>query len=180
MARRVSALCRGFGDPKMRDMTYKEKLYAIRFGGILSIAGVVLLLDRLSKVWVRRHFDLGESRRITSWFFLTYVQNTGTAFGMFQGNNKALLLLAFLILGVLLYSARGLAERGGFIGAFGIALVLGGAIGNVMDRIHFGQVIDFLDFRVWPIFNIADSAISVGTLGIMIGLLKKDRGEIRR
>ena len=99
---------------------------------------------------------------MTSWFYLTFVQNTGTAFGLFQGNNRALLLLAFIILAVLLYGARGLTERGGFWGALGVALVLGGAFGNIMDRMHYGQVIDFLDFKVWPVFNIADSAISRG------------------
>lgn len=164
----------------MRSMTSREKLYAIRFGGIMTIAGAVVLLDRFSKAWVRHHFQLGESRPITSWFYLTFVQNTGTAFGLFQGNNKALLILAFLILAALLYGARGLSERGGFWGALGVALVLGGAVGNVMDRIHYGQVIDFLDFRVWPVFNVADSAITVGTISLMIGLMLRDRpGEIR-
>jgi len=161
----------------MIQMTSEERLYAMRFGGILSIAGAVLLVDRFTKAWVRHHFQLGESKRIAAWFYLTYVQNTGTAFGLFQGNNKALLILAFVILGALLYGARGLTERGGFWGALGVALVLGGAVGNVMDRMHFGQVIDFLDFRVWPVFNIADSAISIGTLSIMIGLLRKEPPE---
>ena len=159
----------------MRSMTSRQKLYAIRFGGILTISGVVVLLDRLSKAWVRHHFQLGESRALTPWFSLTFVQNTGTAFGLFQGNNKALLILAFLILGVLLYGARGLSERGGFWGALGVALVFGGAVGNVIDRIHYGRVIDFLDFRVWPVFNLADSAITVGTISLVIGLLWKDR-----
>jgi signal peptidase II len=165
------------GGKAMRNITSQEKLYAIRFGGIMMIAGVVVLLDRFSKAWIRHHFQLGESRPITSWFYLTFVQNTGTAFGLFQGNNKALLILAFLILGALLYGARGLSERGGFWGALGVALVLGGAVGNVMDRIHYGQVIDFLDFRIWPVFNIADSAITVGTISIMVGLLLRDRPE---
>jgi len=164
----------------MRSITSKQKLYAIRFGGIMMISGVVLILDRLSKAWIRHHFQLGESRFVTSWFYLTYVQNTGTAFGHFQGNNKALLVLALLILAALLYGARGLSERGGFWGALGVALVLGGAVGNLMDRIHYGHVIDFLDFRVWPVFNIADSAITVGTISLVIGLMLRDRpDEIR-
>ena len=162
----------------MRSMTSTEKLYAIRFGGIMTIAGGVLLLDRLTKAWVRHHFALGESRSITSWFHLTYVQNTGTAFGLFQGNNKALGIFAFLILAAVLYGARGLSERGGFWGALGVALVLGGAVGNLIDRVHFGRVIDFLDFSVWPaVFNIADSAISIGTLCILIGILGKDDSD---
>jgi signal peptidase II len=159
----------------MRQMTSEEKLYAIRFGGIMMIAGAVVLLDRLSKAWIRHHFELGESRAVTTWFYLTFVQNTGTAFGLFQGNNRALLILAVLILAALLYGARGLSERGGFWGSLGVALVLGGAVGNLMDRVHYGQVIDFLDFRVWPVFNFADSAITIGTASIMIGLLLKDR-----
>jgi len=167
----------GSGGEVMRTMTSQEKLYAIRFGGIMMIAGVVVLLDRFSKAWIRHHFQLGESRPVTAWFYLTFVQNTGTAFGLFQGNNKALLILALLILAALLYGARGLSERGGFWGALGVALVLGGAVGNVMDRIHYGQVIDFLDFRLWPIFNIADSAITVGTISIMVGLLLRDWPE---
>jgi signal peptidase II len=161
----------------MRSMTTQEKLYAIRFGGIMMIAGAVVLLDRFSKAWIRHHFQLGESRRITAWFYLTFVQNTGTAFGLFQDNNRALLILAFIILGVLLYGARGLSERGGFWGALGVALVLGGAVGNIMDRIHFGQVIDFLDFRIWPVFNVADSAISIGTLSLLVGLLSNEPPE---
>jgi signal peptidase II len=159
------------------NISTKERLYAIRFGGIMMIAGAVLLLDRLTKAWIRHHFQLGESRPVTSWFYITFVQNTGTAFGFFEGNNKALLILAFLILAALLYGARGLSEHGGFWSALGVALVLGGAIGNVMDRIHYGQVIDFLDFRVWPVFNLADSAITIGTASIIIGLLWNDREE---
>jgi signal peptidase II len=158
----------------MRSMTTSEKLYALRFGGIMMIAGAVVLLDRLSKAWIRGHYAIGESRRVSSWFYLTYVQNTGTAFGFFQGNNKALGIFAFLILVALLYGARGLSERGGLWGALGVALVLGGAIGNIMDRIHFGRVIDFLDFRVWPVFNLADTAISIGTLFILMGLFNQE------
>jgi signal peptidase II len=118
---------------------------------------------------------LGESRVITPWFYLTFVANSGSAFGLFQGNNRALLILALVILGALLYGARGLSERGGFPGALGVALVLGGAVGNVLDRMHYGQVIDFLDFRIWPVFNLADSAITVGTISIIIGLLWPER-----
>jgi signal peptidase II len=154
----------------------QQKLYAIRFGGILTIAGITLLLDRLSKAWVIHHFQLGESHRLASYFYWTYVRNTGTAFGLFQGNNKALVIMAFLILASLLYGARGLSERGGFWGALGVALVLGGAVGNVIDRLHYGCVIDFLDFRVWPVFNVADSAITVGAISIIIGLLWNKRG----
>jgi signal peptidase II len=150
-----------------------SKLYALRFWSILGTAGAVWVADRFSKWWILRHFRLGESRSLLPYFSITFVENTGTAFGFLQGNNRVLLVSAFVILVVLIYGARGLSERGGLWGALGVALVLGGALGNLFDRIHYGQVIDFLDFHVWPVFNVADSAITVGTLSLMIGLWKK-------
>ncbi len=161
----------------------RRTLYAMRFGGILTVAGLVAVADRLSKSWIVNHFHLGESRRLASFLDLTFVQNTGTAFGLFQGNNKALLILAFIIFASLLYGARGLSERGGLWGALGVALVRGGAVGNIIDRVHYGQVIDFLDFHFWPVFNLADSAITVGTISIAIGLVwsgGRDKADLLR
>ncbi len=146
-----------------------------RFSKILSLAFVVVLLDRLSKMWVIRHFQLGESRPLAPFFHLTYLHNTGTAFGLFQNNNRLLLYFAFTLLIVLVYAARGLCERGGAWAFWGVLLVLGGAVGNIIDRIHYGRVVDFLDFRVWPVFNLADSAITVGTFCLAVGLLKIER-----
>ncbi len=157
----------------MKNLTIEQRQSALRFGSIMTIAAIVILVDRLSKAWIRQHFQLWESRPIARFFYLTYVQNSGTAFGLFQGNNRALFILAFLIVGALLYGARGLTERGGFWGALGVALVFGGAVGNMIDRVHYGRVIDFLDFRVWPVFNVADSAISVGAVFLTIGLWKE-------
>jgi len=158
----------------MMTISDQRKLYALRFGGILTIAGIVILADRISKWWVLNNFMLGESRMVTSFLSFTRVENTGTAFGMFPGNNKALLILGVVILASLLYGARGLSERGGLWGALGVALVLGGAIGNMVDRIHFGRVIDFLDFHFWPVFNLADSSITLGTVCILIGMIRRD------
>jgi len=143
---------------------------------IIVLATIVILLDWFSKRWVLRTLPLGDSHRLQSFFYLTHVHNTGTAFGMFQGNNHALFILALMILGFLFYSARGLYEEAGRWGEVGVALVLGGAIGNLIDRLQFGHVIDFLDFRVWPVFNVADSAITMGALSLAVGLLtaKKD------
>jgi len=142
-----------------------------RFPGMLIIAAVVVLLDQWAKEWIRAHFVLNESHAFARYFAFTYVHNTGTAFGLFQGNNKALLWIAAGILCALLYGARGICERGGRWGFIGTALVLGGAIGNLIDRWRFGNVIDFLDFRVWPVFNIADSCITVGAVCIALSLM---------
>ena len=142
-----------------------------RFYGLALIALMVVAIDQWSKAWVRSSFSLWESRPVMKYFYLTYVQNTGTAFGLFQRNNGALLLVALAILAGLLYVARDICERGGAWGFYGTALVLGGAIGNLIDRLRFGWVIDFLDFRVWPVFNIADSCISVGAVFIALSLI---------
>lgn len=137
---------------------------------IVLIALVVVGLDLWTKHWVLRSMGLGESRRITPFFYLTHVHNTGSAFGLFQGNNHALFLVALVILGVLFYSARGLYEQGGLWGEIGIALIIGGAMGNLIDRFHYGYVVDFLDCRVWPVFNVADSAITIGAISLVLGL----------
>lgn len=136
------------------------------FIALLAIAGTTLALDRWTKHWVMTHFFLGESRPVTSFFSLTYVHNTGTAFGMLQGNNRLLFVVALVVLVGLLAAARGLCERGGKWALLGIALVIGGAVGNLIDRSTFGRVIDFLDFHFWPVFNIADSAITVGAVSL--------------
>jgi signal peptidase II len=144
------------------------------FTTIGILAAIVVLLDQWTKRWITTHFYLGETRPFGPHFSLTYVHNTGTAFGMFQGNNLVLLLLGFVILGVLLYSARELCERGGWLSVVGIGLVAGGAIGNLIDRMLIGRVIDFLDFHFWPVFNVADSAISVGAIGLALGIFRKE------
>jgi signal peptidase II len=142
-----------------------------QFPSMLGIAGIIVLIDHFTKLWFLRHFQLGEARRITSFFYLTLVQNTGTAFGFLQDDNRMLLIISYVILVLVLYGARGFFERGGFWAFWGVAFVMGGAIGNIVDRHLYGHVIDFLDFRVWPVFNIADSAITVGAVCTAIGLL---------
>lgn len=140
---------------------------------IAGIAAVVILIDWVSKRVLIDRIPLGESVVVAPFFHLTHVHNTGSAFGLFAGNNRALLLLAFAILGLLLYSARGLCEQAGRWGTAGVGLVTGGAVGNIIDRIAFGHVVDFFNFLIWPVFNVADSAISVGSICLAIGLLRR-------
>ena len=90
-----------------------------------------------------------------------------------------LLIISYVILLLVLYGARGFFERGGMWAFWGIALVMGGAIGNIVDRHLYGHVIDFLDFRVWPVFNIADSAITIGAISTAIGLLTHKKEQLR-
>jgi signal peptidase II len=131
---------------------------------VAGISAGVLILDWITKQWALRSLALGESIVIAPFFYLTHVHNTGSAFGLFQNNNWVLLGIALVIFGLLLAAVPRLIADLGCWAEIGIGLVLGGALGNIIDRLRFGYVVDFFDFRVWPVFNIADSAISVGTV----------------
>jgi len=143
------------------------------FSKLLGFASIVVIIDRLSKNWILEHFSIGDSHRITSFFYLTLVNNTGSAFGFLQRHNGLLLGISCSILLGLLFSAWSLCDQGGQWAFWGLALIIGGAIGNMIDRWAYGLVIDFLDFRVWPVFNLADSSICVGAGFLGLGLFRK-------
>lgn len=108
-------------------------------------------------------------------FHLTRVNNPGAAFGILKNSILFLQLVSWvsvIVLGV--YLARSF-RRGYRSADLGWALIVGGAAGNLYDRVHFGYVIDFLDFRIWPVFNLADSFISVGVILIVAGLFSKKK-----
>jgi signal peptidase II len=137
----------------------------------VGIAILVLFLDRLAKRAVASNIALHDSVVVIPGFFrLTHVQNTGAAFGLFADSPvqwKVGALVAFSILALVVVSA--LLWKNGHalsITTIGLSLILGGAMGNLWDRIMSGRVVDFLDFYVgsyhWPAFNVADSAIVVG------------------
>ncbi len=137
----------------------------------LLITIFITVLDQATKLWVRVDFALGESREVVPGFFsFTYLRNPGAAWGMFGGHNNVLTILSIVMLAVIFIFRRSfLSDTWEHRVALG--LMVGGIIGNLMDRIRFGYVIDFLDFQIagyhWPVFNVADSAICVG-VGIYI------------
>ena len=143
---------------------------------LAAIVFGVLIVDQLSKHAIRSHYAFGQSRPVLPGVLhLTYHRNTGAAFGIFDGQNIALLGLSLLfILAMAVYLWRNGA--GSFGAAF--ALILAGAIGNAVDRLRFGYVVDFIDMRVWPIFNMADSAITCGVFLVFFGVLRR-RGKGR-
>ena len=144
------------------------------------VAGGVLLLDQLSKWTVLEALAPGELRRVLPGLFnLTHVRNRGAAFGLF-GESESAAILVFLI-GfslVALALVLGLLWRGVASGTtgWGLALIFGGALGNLLDRLRSGSVVDFLDFYVgghhWPAFNLADSAIVVGAGLLLLDVLR--------
>ena len=138
---------------------------------LLATFGGVVVLDQLSKWWLMTTFNLFESRPVIDGFFnLVFVTNSGAAFGLLAGpqvwwRQLFFVSVAVLAIGVLIGAYRHYRLQG-TIWVVAIGLVAGGAVGNLIDRLRFGAVIDFLDFYVksyhWPAFNVADSAITVG------------------
>jgi signal peptidase II len=133
-------------------------------------ASLVFVLDRLAKIAVVKCMSLGQSIAIIpNIFHFTFVLNDGTAFSLLKGQNTALAVFsAFAIIAIIIYAVKrkGLSLAESAV----LGLILGGALGNLFDRIRFGYVVDFLDFRVWPVFNIADSAITIGMFILVITL----------
>lgn len=132
----------------------------------LLIAIVITLADQATKQIVRYSFGLGESRPIIPGFFdLTYVRNQGAAWGMFRDHGVVLIIISIIMLALML-RFRGSLFVSGWEHKISFGLLLGGIIGNLLDRIRLLYVTDFLDFYIgsyhWPAFNIADSSICIG------------------
>lgn len=138
--------------------------------------------DQLSKAWVRENLALYESwapiPALARYFTFTHVINTGIAFGLFQEWGSVLVAVAVVVIVFLLLYTHQLAAARWPI-QIAVGLQLGGAFGNLMDRIRFGFVTDFLDFKFWPVFNLADSAIVVGMLLLLALVGLEERAQPR-
>ena len=106
---------------------------------------------------------------IKNYFYITYVLNPGAAFGIFENQRLFFIGVALVLLGVVIYFRKQLMKEHMLV-QYGVGLLVGGAIGNLYDRLQNGLVVDFLDFRFWPVFNIADVAICVGAGLIMFDI----------
>src|SRR5262249_45281713 len=149
----------------------------------LLLVLATLILDRWTKVLIQNRFTLNESVPIIDGFFdITYVKNTGVAFGIFSSISspaKSVLLSLFTacaVVVVVAYSVRSPARKR--LLQVALALILGGALGNLYDRLAYGYVVDFLEFYVgnyhWPSFNVADSAISTGVALLAIEIIRSE------
>lgn len=147
------------------------------------VAAVVITIDQMTKAWVLRIWPIpnsGDIPIIANWLDLTYVQNTGVAFGLFGGMPQLFTVISLIIvvLAIRLYLKHIPDDRGWL--ALSLGLIVGGAIGNIIDRIRFGYVVDFIktfDGR-FPVFNIADSCIVIG-VGMMILFLSLSEARPR-
>jgi signal peptidase II len=152
----------------------------------VGIALGVVIVDQLTKLWIMNEFALHEEQTIIPGFFnLVYVTNTGAAFGFLAGSRtwmrQAFFVTVAVVALVVIVLAYGHLKRQSKIFIYSLGLIGGGAIGNLIDRLRYGSVVDFLDFYVgthhWPAFNAADSAITVGVALFMLGTLLQHKSE---
>lgn len=144
-----------------------------------AVAVLTLVVDRISKWVVVDSLKLGESwnpvAALERWVSLTYVTNTGAAFGLFPDHGVIFMVIAVVVIAAIIFYYRYLPGDQWLVQT-SLGLQLGGALGNLVDRLRYGHVIDFIDFKVWPVFNVADSSIFVGVVILAFHLLR-DREE---
>lgn len=155
-----------------------------RYRLLAIVTAVVLVLDQATKLYVDSHFRLHESVTVIENFFhLTYVRNKGAAFGIFA--DSAIRIPFFITVSLvaavgILWYLRRLQDQQKLV-SFALALIFSGAIGNLIDRVRFGEVIDFIDVHWyqyhWPAFNVADSAISIGVTLLLLDLWREERAR---
>lgn len=161
-----------------------------KYSCVSIVAAIVLVLDQLTKWYIRQTVGLYESIVVIDSFFdITHVRNSGGAFSLFAGANRAFRLPFFLLVSVvaivalLVFVRR--VEPGHRLLLFALGAILGGALGNLVDRMTFGEVTDFLLFHYrgysWPAFNVADSGITAGMLIVVLhSLLVRDGAGTHR
>jgi len=147
---------------KARLAWYRDLLLIVTIGAVVGA-------DQLSKLIVRENLSLGESWPSEGLFRLTHGTNSGSAFGLFPSQTGLLVVASIVAIGFLVFFYRSYAMPRPLL-RFAIGLQLGGAIGNLVDRLRAGAVVDFIDVGRWPIFNVADSSIVVG-MSVLIGVL---------
>ncbi len=142
---------------------------------LLAVALLVVVVDRVTKALIQHYLALGDHVRVFGdllWF--DHSQNTGIAFSLATSHSSIVFFFDLIAIVFILYLARRVPPGEPWL-RMGLGLVLGGAIGNVVDRVLAGSVTDFIDFRVFPVFNVADSAITVGAILIAWRLYRGSR-----
>jgi len=142
---------------------------------------LIVAADQLTKWWIRSNLALWQSIPDSGFFQITHVRNTGAAFGLFPDQSFLLTIVAsvgvVLLLVYVLFIHRRFPYLHNLPGRLALGLLLGGTTGNLIDRLRFGYVTDFISVGIWPDFNIADSAVTVGSIIIAYCLLQLVRAE---
>lgn len=150
---------------------------------LLLIAAIIVIIDQLTKYFVRQYMVYGETWAPWDWMMpyarLLYIHNTGAAFGLFKNANPVFMVLAVIVSGVIIYYYPHIPSEEKVI-RFALSLQLAGAVGNLIDRIIFGRVTDFISVGNFAIFNVADSSITVGVIILLIAVWWQERNEKKK
>lgn len=152
---------------------------------LFGVAGVIVALDQWTKWWARENIEYG-GQLVPQWmeFLSPYARfvhwyNTGAAFGMFQNGNMVFTILAFIVIGAIIIYFP-VVEKEDWTLKLAMGLQMGGAAGNLVDRLTLQKVTDFISVGTFPVFNIADASITVGVVVLMLGVWLKEREEKRK
>ncbi len=144
---------------------------------------LVITADQLTKVWVRS-YEEAEVIHQLGFLQLIHVQNTGASFGIFKGHSFTLMIVdivgVVVLLAMAFYLYRRLPYLVTLLNIIAFSLIMGGTVGNLIDRIRLEHVTDFIDVGFWPVFNVADSAITVGVVILVFSLIRLAIAESRR
>lgn len=156
------------------------KKYIRNIMWLILVAAIIVVLDQYTKWLVRSNLALGESWSPWEWLApyarIVYWKNTGVAFGLLQGMNVVFIVLASIVsLGIVYYFPT--VSKSDWLIRVALMLELGGAVGNLIDRITIGYVVDFVSLGNFPVFNVADSCITVGVFILLIGVWVQERRE---
>jgi signal peptidase II len=145
---------------------------------------LVITADQLTKILWIESYKVGEVIYQLGFFQITHTQNTGASFGIFQGHSSALMIVEIvgiiILLAIAFYIYRRLPYLVSLLNTIAFSLILGGTVGNLIDRLRIEHVTDFIDIGIWPVFNVADSAITIGVIVIMFSLIRLTIAESRR
>lgn len=169
----------GYGrSPAVSDLSASPTpVSSLRLPHLLCIASLIAILDQLTKWIVVSRLHLHESvPLIQGLFSITRIHNSGIAFGFFPGLPNLFMVITLMSMFVVVYFYVSVKTHTTLL-TIGCALILGGAMGNLLDRFRIGYVVDFVNFSFWPAFNVADSAVSIGVVLLLITFFREKEGQ---
>ena len=150
------------------------------YGMMIIIATVLIALDQFTKYLIRSNLEFGQIWMPWKWLEpyarIIHINNTGAAFGLFKGANSIFMILAVIVSGVIIYYFPSISRKDWVIRT-ALSMQLAGALGNLIDRVIFGKVTDFISVGTFPVWNVADASITVGVVVLLIGMWVQENRE---
>lgn len=153
------------------------------YGILVIISAILIGLDQYTKHTIRTNLEFGQIWMPWQWLEpharIIHINNTGAAFGLFKGANTVFMILAVVVAGAILYFFPSISKKDWLI-RVALSMQFSGAIGNLIDRINFGHVTDFISIGTFPVWNIADGSITVGVVILLIGMWVQEKREKKK